>query len=189
MFQSFRPTLIITLLLTAFALTGCDKAKEAADNAAESAKESVTNAAGEAVDAAKEAASGTVDMAKEAASDAADKAKDKVAEITDSMTATDAPTATEEIAAAPAVDNSKGKETYDGICFACHGQGLAGAPKLGDKEAWTARIAQGNDVLYDHSINGYTGASGSMMPPKGGNAALADDDVKAAVDYMVAESQ
>jgi len=202
MFQSLRPTILITLLLSAFALTGCDKAKEAADSTAESAKEAVANTAEKAVDATKNAASATVDKAKEvaaetvdkateAASGAADAAKDKVAEITDSMTTTDAPTATEEAVAAavPAADNGKGKEVYDGVCFACHAQGLAGAPKLGDKENWAPRLAQGNDVLYDHSINGYTGASGSMMPAKGGRVDIADDDIKAAVDYMVAESQ
>ena len=192
MLQSFRTTLITTLILSAFALTGCDKAKEAADSAAESAKEAVADTAGKAVDAAKEAASGTVDKAKEAASGAADAAKDKVAEMTDSMTGTDAPSATEEavaVAAAPAADNGKGKEVYDSVCFACHAMGIAGSPKHADKEAWAPRIAQGMDVLNDHAINGYTGATGAMMPAKGGRADIADDDIKAAVVYMVAESQ
>jgi len=207
MFQSFRPSLIIALMIAAFALTGCDKAKEAADTAAESAKETVANTADKAVDAAKDAASATVDKAKEvaaetvdkateAASGAADAAKDKVAEITDSMTttdtATDAPSATEEaaaVAAAPAADSGKGKEVYDSVCFACHAQGIAGSPKLGDKETWAPRIAKGMDTLYGNSINGFTGESGSMMPAKGGRVDVADDDIKAAVDYMVAESQ
>ena len=90
-----------------------------------------------------------------------------------------------EAAAAPSASGGKGKEIYDGVCFACHAEGLAGAPKLGDQEAWTARIDKGNDTLYDHSINGFTGESGSMMPPKGGRADIADDDIKAAVDYMI----
>ncbi len=178
--QSIRTTLITTLILSAFALTGCDKAKDAADSAAESAKEAVSEAAGSAVDAAKEVASETVD-----------KAKDKVAEMTDSITATDAPSATEEaaVAAAPAADTAKGKETYDSVCFACHAQGIAGSPKLGDKEAWGPRIANGMDTLYDHSINGFTGETGAMMPAKGGRVDIADEDIKAAVDYMIAESQ
>ena len=87
--------------------------------------------------------------------------------------------------AAPAAAGGKGKETYDGVCFACHAQGLAGAPILGDKEAWAARLEKGNDTLYDHSINGFTGESGSMMPAKGGRADISDDDIKAAVDYMI----
>jgi len=79
-----------------------------------------------------------------------------------------------------------GADVYQASCFACHGTGVAGAPKVGDAAAWTDRIATGNDVLYDHAINGYTGKSG-MMPAKGGNAALSDDEVRAAVEHMVSQ--
>lgn len=78
----------------------------------------------------------------------------------------------------------KGKATYDASCAACHTAGVAGAPKLGDKAAWKDRIAKGNDALYTSSIKGFQGKAG-FMPAKGGNAALADADVKAAVDHMV----
>ena len=78
----------------------------------------------------------------------------------------------------------KGKATYDASCAVCHTAGVAGAPKLGDKAAWKERIAKGNDAMYANSINGFQGKAG-FMPAKGGNAALADADVKAAVDYMV----
>jgi cytochrome c5 len=91
------------------------------------------------------------------------------------------------IATANAADD-KGKQVYDQSCAACHAAGVAGAPKLGDKAAWTARVAQGNDTLYTHALKGYQGKSG-FMPPKGGNASLSDADVKAAVDFMVAQSQ
>jgi len=77
-----------------------------------------------------------------------------------------------------------GKKAYDTACFACHGAGIAGAPKFGDKAAWSARIGQGSSVLYDHAIKGFQGKAG-VMPPKGGSA-LPDADIKAAVDYMVA---
>ena len=73
-----------------------------------------------------------------------------------------------------------GKGTYNASCAACHASGAAGSPKLGDKGAWKARIAQGNSTLVDHAINGFKG-----MPAKGGNASLSDDAVKAAVKYMV----
>ncbi len=86
------------------------------------------------------------------------------------------------VAAAPTAAGGEG--VYKNACIACHGAGIAGAPKTGDKGAWTARIAQGKPKLYDHAILGYQGKAG-VMPAKGGNAALADADVKAAVDYMV----
>ncbi len=88
-------------------------------------------------------------------------------------------------AAAPGAPAAAGGEgVYKNACVACHGAGIAGAPKAGDKAAWSSRVAQGKPTLYDHAIRGYQGKSG-VMPAKGGNAALADADVKAAVDYMV----
>ncbi|MBI2993579.1 MAG: cytochrome c5 family protein [Gammaproteobacteria bacterium] len=89
-------------------------------------------------------------------------------------------------AAAPA---DVGKQTYSGLCFSCHGTGLPGIPQFGDKAAWAPRIAAGTDLLHEHALKGYTGTSGIMMPAKGGNPALSDDEVKLAVDYMVANSQ
>lgn len=89
--------------------------------------------------------------------------------------------------AVAATDNALGKSIYGKTCALCHGAGIAGAPKPGDKEDWGPRIAQGNDTLYKHAIEGFTGAKG-MMPPRGGGANLTDDEVKAAVDYMVAQS-
>ena len=86
--------------------------------------------------------------------------------------------------AAGAQAASGGEGVYKNACVACHGAGIAGAPKAGDKAAWSSRIAQGKPALYDHAVRGYQGKAG-VMPAKGGNAALADADVKAAVDYMV----
>jgi cytochrome c5 len=88
----------------------------------------------------------------------------------------------------PANAAGAGEATFNGGCVACHGAGIAGAPKVGDKAAWGPRIAQGNDVLYGHALKGFTGKSG-VMPPKGGNTALKDDDVKAAVDFMVSKAK
>ena len=80
-----------------------------------------------------------------------------------------------------------GQAVFAQTCTACHTAGIAGAPKLGDKADWGPRVAQGKDVLYKHAIAGYTGKKG-MMPAKGGNTALPDADVKAAVDYMVSKA-
>ena len=89
--------------------------------------------------------------------------------------------------AAPAAAMS-GEEVYNAVCFACHAVGVAGAPKLGDAADWGKRAEQGNDVLYKHAMEGFTGEKG-MMPPRGGSANLTDEEVKAAVDHMVAKSK
>ena len=105
-----------------------------------------------------------------------------IAAATGAPAPTAAPVAAEPAAAAASAD--VGKKIYDSACVACHGAGIAGAPKFGDKAAWADRIKQGQNVLYEHAIKGFQGKNG-MMPPKGGSTA-SDDEVKAAVDYMAA---
>ena len=84
----------------------------------------------------------------------------------------------------------KGKTVYDTACVVCHQTGVGGAPKVGaeHKDAWADRIAQGESTLSEHAIKGFQGKTG-MMPPKGGRADLSDEDVKAAVSYMVEASK
>lgn len=77
-----------------------------------------------------------------------------------------------------------GEEVFNSACVACHGAGVAGAPKTGDKAAWAPRIAQGAATLYEHAIKGF-----KAMPAKGGSSALSDDEVKAGVDYQVAKAK
>lgn len=92
--------------------------------------------------------------------------------------------ATETVAVVASADlSAEGEALYNTACMACHAAGVAGAPILGDKEAWTSHIAKGIDALYASAINGI-----GIMPPKGGSSAE-DDVVKAAVDYMVSKSQ
>lgn len=103
-----------------------------------------------------------------------------------------APAAPAQASAQPAAADAgtgtnAGKALYDTTCVACHGAGIAGAPKFGDKAAWTTRIAQGNATLYEHAIKGFQGKAG-VMPPKGGSTAP-DAGVKAAVDYMVSAAK
>lgn len=69
-------------------------------------------------------------------------------------------------------------------CTICHKAGVGGAPKLGDKADWEPRIKQGKDALYRHALEGFSGKAGTM-PARGSNASLTDDQVVAAVDYMV----
>lgn len=92
--------------------------------------------------------------------------------------------------ASPAVDGAAaavaavdGQAVYQKACIACHGAGVAGAPKLGDAADWGPRVAQGEALLFEHATKGYTGAKG-MMPPKGGFMNLSDDEIRAAIQYM-----
>lgn len=76
-----------------------------------------------------------------------------------------------------------GAVIFQNLCTGCHTSGAGGAPTL-DQAHWASRIAQGKDVLYQHAIAGYTGSAG-VMPPKGGNPALTDEQVRATVDWML----
>jgi len=89
--------------------------------------------------------------------------------------------------AEPVAEILSGPQVYNQACLACHGAGVGGAPVMGNAEAWSGRIAQGNEVLTEHVINGYTGPAG-YMPPKGGRVDLSDEEIIAAMSYMVDES-
>jgi cytochrome c5 len=77
-----------------------------------------------------------------------------------------------------------GKELFEQTCSACHGAGIAGAPKAGDKAAWASHIAKGLPTLYQHALHGFTGSTGTM-PAKGGRTDLSDAIVERGVNYMV----
>jgi cytochrome c5 len=90
--------------------------------------------------------------------------------------------------AAPVAAPLSGPQVFNQACNACHGAGIGGAPKFGDKAAWAPRIAQGVDTLHKHALEGFQGKSG-VMPQKGGWVNLSDAEITAAVDYMVSQSK
>ena len=77
-----------------------------------------------------------------------------------------------------------GQKTYQTSCQACHATGAANAPKLGDKDAWAPRIATGVDAMLAVALKGK-----GAMPPKGACMSCTDEDLKAAIEYMVSQSQ
>jgi cytochrome c5 len=87
-----------------------------------------------------------------------------------------------------ALQDLPGDEVFNKFCVACHGAGIAGAPKSGDKAAWAPRIAKGADTLHKHALEGFQGTAG-VMPPKGGAISLSDKSIIAAVDDMVNASK
>lgn len=87
-------------------------------------------------------------------------------------------------AAASAGGAVDGKKVYDGACAACHASGVAGAPKLGDKAGWAPRVKTGIDAMLKSALVGK-----GAMPPKGGNSALSDAEVKASIEFMLGQSK
>jgi cytochrome c len=90
---------------------------------------------------------------------------------------------TEEGVAVVEVAPEGGEKVYQQACLLCHGAGVAGSPITGDEAAWSARIAQGRDKLLSNAINGI-----GVMPPKGGQTQLSDEEVASAVDYMIQQA-
>jgi cytochrome c5 len=88
----------------------------------------------------------------------------------------------------PAFDDARlkvGRAVWLETCRECHGNPMSDAPQVKDAANWAGRAAKGRAVLYAHALNGFEGASGTEMPARGANPALTDEEVKAAVDYMV----
>ncbi len=100
----------------------------------------------------------------------------------ESITAAEETQAAAETPADTATAAVDGQKIYQTSCQACHASGVAGAPKLGDKEAWVPRIAKGNDALLSSVTNGF-----NAMPPKGTCMSCSEDELRAAVEYMVGQ--
>lgn len=86
----------------------------------------------------------------------------------------------------PGATLQTGRALWVANCMTCHGYGIAGAPDPTDPKSWAARLQKPRETLYEHALNGFFGPGDTMMPARGGNAALSDEEVKRAVDYMTA---
>ena len=90
-------------------------------------------------------------------------------------------------ASPPAVPGMEaGREVWIGSCGLCHAEPDSGAPLITDKAAWASRLEKGIEALHASALGGLVGPDGDEMPARGGNPSLSDEEVKAAVDYMVA---
>ena len=131
--------------------------------------------------AADEAASSEESGANEAATEETAAAEGEDAASEEEMVASDDAAASEAASGGSGLD---GEALYASSgCVACHAAGVAGAPKLGDSEAWSSRLEQGKDALYQSVLNGK-----GVMPPRGGSSA-SDEEIMAVVDYMVSQVQ
>ena len=89
-------------------------------------------------------------------------------------------------AQAASADQEQGKAVFQASCVGCHGTGAAGSPKVGDKAAWAPRIGKGIDLLMESARNG---VPGTAMMARGTCGACTDDDLRAAIEYMISLSQ
>lgn len=159
----------------------------ACDGSNDTAKKAVDEKVDVSMDTTTETTEAVVEPVTEAASEVEVAASD--VEATAGMVAAEEVTTTsEEVAIADADEAISGAAIFKSKCNVCHGSGLAGAPKLGDKAAWAPRIAQGEAVLIKHAIEGFKGETG-IMPAKGGATSLSDEEISAVVQYMVLQSK
>ena len=87
--------------------------------------------------------------------------------------------------AAPAASAARtGEQVYNASCQACHATGAAGAPKLGDKNAWAPRIQQGMEMLMTHALKGF-----NAMPARGTCGNCSDQEIRGAIEFMINKSK
>ncbi|BCR04565.1 c-type cytochrome [Desulfuromonas versatilis] len=178
--------LLAALLLSA----ACSKQEESkpAPAVEKAAPAPVEEKAAAAVSEAKEAAEAVAEKAAQGVEHAKEQAHQAFKEVHEAAKEAhaDVKTAAGQMVAEAA--SGGGEAIYSKSCAACHEAGIAGAPKTGDQSAWAARLEKGMEALVKNAINGYQGEAG-MMPARGGNPALSDQEVEAAVHYMVEASR
>ena len=184
-------TFAIMTLAAAAALAACGD-KQPGPGAAQTAASEATTSAQVAASAATSATAAAASIASATVSDSAASVAAAAAATATVAAATAASAAdVAKKAAAPAaagVDLAVGEKLYRSNCFACHDMAVAGAPKLGDKAAWAERIAQGDDVMVKHALEGFTGKTG-VMPPKGTAINASDDEIRSAVVWMANQAR
>ncbi|HEY5673797.1 MAG TPA: c-type cytochrome [Malonomonas sp.] len=156
---------MLSLLLAccvALTLTACSNEESA--TTAKPATEPVEKAASAAVEQAKQVAQQASDKVEQVATQVEEKANVVVAKVKEAL--------------------ASGETIYSQACVTCHKMGVMGAPKVGDKEAWSALLAGGQQKMVDNAIKGI-----GRMPAKGGVSSLSDEEVAAAVEYMVEQSR
>lgn len=166
----------LTLLCCGALISACDNSDDTNKQKESSALEQVSTLASE------ESAKVLNEMDK-----AAEATKDSAESMAESAGKT-AAKASAAVSSASSDEAAKGEEIYTKKCSTCHGSGVAGSPKLGDKAAWGARISQGEAIMIRHAIEGFKGDTG-YMPAKGGFTSLSDAEVAAAVKYMAAKAE
>jgi len=177
-----RIAVFVIVLAISIALVGCEKeeSKPAPEQQTTSAPKPAESS--QAVQQAEQMAQETKEKVEQMAEQAKEKV-DQAVEQTQEKAAQIEQKAQDMVQTATAALSS-GQSVYDKNCAACHKLGIAGAPKTGDKAAWAPHIESGIDHLTQNAINGV-----GKMPPKGGNSMLTDDEVRAAVEYIVEQSR
>ncbi|MFK5925743.1 MAG: c-type cytochrome [Desulfuromusa sp.] len=175
-------TIMIALAVCLF-VVGCSKDDDKSTPAQGSApapkaveKPAVVEKVEQVVEKTKEKVAQATEQVQEKVAEVTEKAKEKVAQVTTQAQGLIA-------TALPSVSGN-GQAVYTKSCASCHKIGIIGAPKTGDKAAWAPRISGGTESLVKSAINGK-----GKMPAKGGSSSLTDNEVKAAVEYMVEQGK
>ena len=112
-----------------------------------------------------------------------DPTQQSAAEATEAAMVTETAAASASESTVAAADAQPGETVYRGLCHTCHAAGLAGAPKPDDTAAWKERLAKGIDAMVATAIQGQGG-----MPPRGGNPALSDEEIRQAIEFMLVQA-
>ena len=175
---------IMIVLLSCLVFVGCGKEEsttapqQSSTPAPEPAeKPAVVQQAEEVVQQTREKVAEVAEQAQEKVAQVTEQAKEKVAEVKTQV-------GSMVTAAQDSLSAGSGEAVYSKSCSSCHQSGILGAPKTGDRSAWAPLIAGGMEQMVQYAINGK-----GKMPPRGGNSKLTDNEIQAAVEYMVEQSK